>query len=168
MLAALTFFMPEAWLERVARGISWPARRLGAEARGRLDRREAVALAASTGASAWAFAGTALDLPGAPWAAACAAAAILIAAAAAIARRDNLSGVRNGFAGAAAAVACLAAVSASNVRFDFYRYLGGDLERQNDLPGAISAFEKAERYAPPGQDRRAKIDELRRRLGPRP
>jgi hypothetical protein len=164
MLAALTFFLPEAWLERAARALAWPARSLGAIA-GRFDRREAVALAASTGASAWAYAGVALDLPGAPGAAACAACVVLMGAGASLARRDYLPSVRHGFACAAAAVACLVAVSATSVRFDYYRYLGGDLERQDDLSGALSAFEKAERYAPAGKGRRAKIEELRRRLG---
>src|SRR6185437_7548191 len=130
MLAALTYFLPEAWLERAARGLASPTQSLAAIA-GRLDRREAVVLAASTGASAWAYAGVALDLPGAPGAAACAAAVVLMGAGASFARRDYLTGVRHGFACAAGAVACLVAVSATSVRFDYYRYLGGDLERQD-------------------------------------
>jgi hypothetical protein len=111
------------------------------------------------------LAGNALDLPGAQEAAAGAVAAILIAAGVALARRRYATGVRYGLAGAAAAAACVAAVGMSAVRFDFYRYLGAELERQNDLGGALAAFEKAERYAPEAQSRRAKIEDLRRRLG---
>ncbi len=165
ILAALTFFLPEAWLEHVAAALAWPARRLGDALGARFDRPEAVLLAASTGASAWVYAGFALDLPGAPGAAGCAVTAIVLASGFALARRRYLPAVRYGLAGAAAAAVCLAAVGASTVRFDFYRYLGADLERENDLTGALEAFEKADRYAPAEQSRRAKVEELRRRLG---
>ena len=165
ILAALTFFLPEAWLERVAEPLARAGRSLQRAAGARVDRAWAVLAAAAAGAGAWVLAGNALDLPGAPEAAAGAVGAILIAAGFALARRRYATGVRYGLAGAAAAAACVAAVGMSAVRFDFYRYLGAELERQNDLGGALAAFEKAERYAPEAQSRRAKIEDLRRRLG---
>jgi hypothetical protein len=174
LLAALVFFLPEAWLERVASTLAWPARRLGGAVGERLDRAEAVLAATSAGVGAWVIAGFALDLPGAPEAAACAAAATVLAAGVALARRRYPAGARYGLAAAAAAAVCMATVGASTVRFDFYRYLGADLERQNDLVGALAAFEKADRYTPAAQSRqeqtvtqarRAKIEEMRRKLG---
>jgi hypothetical protein len=105
-----------------------------------------------------------LDLPGA-------AAATIVAAVTLIA--ITLHGVSRGNArwvrrlalttGCAGAL-MWAAIASSEVRWDFYRYLGGDLSRRGLRTEALDAYVKGERYAPRGQTRRDKIDELRRQL----
>jgi hypothetical protein len=50
------------------------------------------------------------------------------------------------------------------VRWDFYRYLGGDLSRRGEEQAALEAYVRGERYAPPGESRINQIRELRRKL----
>ncbi len=164
LIAALTFFLPEAWLQRVTLMLTWPARHTPTTLGNWLDRPGATLIAIAIGCVAWVFAGFALQLPGARGAGIVAAAVITFQAVAALGRRRFLSGVRYGFIGAIAAIACLAAVAASSVRFDFYRYLGSNLERSGNLTAALGAFEKAEKFAPGDRTRRARIDELQRRI----
>jgi hypothetical protein len=57
------------------------------------------------------------------------------------------------------------AISSSNVRWDYYRYLGGDLLRRNELEAALRVYETGERYAPPGESRASQMEALRRQLG---
>jgi len=70
----------------------------------------------------------------------------------------------------AAAAAALAttgmwlAIALSPVRWDFYRFLGGDLKRRGETAAALAAYEHAEQYAPAGVSRRARIIELRKQL----
>lgn len=56
-------------------------------------------------------------------------------------------------------------VTNSSVRFDYYRFLGGDLRRRGDLDGALEAYVRANRYAPEGKDRKDKEEQLRKALG---
>lgn len=56
-------------------------------------------------------------------------------------------------------------VTHSAVRFDYYRFLGGDLRRRGDLEGALDAYIRANRYAPDGEHRKEKEAQLRRALG---
>lgn len=64
-----------------------------------------------------------------------------------------------------AAVLMLSAISATEVRWDYYRYLGGDLQRRGESRAALTAYLKGERYAPKGSSRRHKIRQLQRELG---
>jgi hypothetical protein len=64
-----------------------------------------------------------------------------------------------------AAALMWAAIALSDVRWDFYRYLAGDLRRRGELQAALEAYLKGERYAPPGSSRKDTIEDLRRRLG---
>jgi hypothetical protein len=64
-----------------------------------------------------------------------------------------------------AAAVMWVAIAASPVRWDFYRYLGGDLARRDEPEGALAAYLHGERYAPPGQSRAEKIQKLRTQLG---
>ncbi len=70
-------------------------------------------------------------------------------------------------AGALIAAAALMwfSVTTSEVRFDYYRYLGGDLRRRGDLEGALDAYIRANNYAPEGKSRREKEVQLRKALG---
>ncbi|MFZ5476659.1 MAG: HTTM domain-containing protein [Myxococcota bacterium] len=68
----------------------------------------------------------------------------------------------------AAPAALWSAVALTDVRFDFYRYLGGDLARRGEVEAAIEAYEAASRYAPPGRDRSDRVRWLRERAGAAP
>jgi hypothetical protein len=57
------------------------------------------------------------------------------------------------------------AIAATDARWDYYRYLGGDLQRRGQSREALDAYLKGERYAPKGSSRRTKIRELQRELG---
>ena len=57
------------------------------------------------------------------------------------------------------------AIAASPVRWDYYRYRAGDLDKRGELEAALEAYEHGERYAPKGETRAGKIREIRRKLG---
>ena len=59
----------------------------------------------------------------------------------------------------------LATIASSEVRWDYYRYLGGDLARRGESEAALSVYLKGERYAPKGQSRLKKIRKLQQQLG---
>ena len=169
LLSACVFFLPEAWIGRAAAVVTWPARRASAAIGGFIARPGTAILAALGAGGAWLAAGVAIDLPGASRASACAALATVVFAAFARARGRGGDGARCALASGAAAVACAVTITASPVRFDFYRYLGGDLKRRGELAASLAAYEKAEQYAPPNRSRRKELDELRQRLAhPRP
>ena len=65
----------------------------------------------------------------------------------------------------AAAVLMWVAIARSEVRWDFYRFLGGDLQRRGEKQAALEAYVRGERYAPPGSSRRDKIKQLQSELG---
>jgi hypothetical protein len=56
------------------------------------------------------------------------------------------------------------AIAQSPVRWDFYRYLGGDLARRGELRPALEAYRKGELYAPKGESRADKIEQIEQRL----
>jgi hypothetical protein len=66
-----------------------------------------------------------------------------------------------GFSG----LAMWAAIAISEVRWDYYRYLGGDLQRRGENRAALHAYLVGEHYAPKGRSRRNRIRELQRQLG---
>ena len=58
----------------------------------------------------------------------------------------------------------LAQQAASPVRWDYYRFRAGDLDKRGELKEALEAYEHGERYAPAGESRQPKIEQLRRKL----
>jgi hypothetical protein len=70
-----------------------------------------------------------------------------------------------GLALGVAAVLMWTAIAVTEVRWDYYRYLGGDLQRRGESREALSAYLKGERYAPKGSSRKNKIRQLQRELG---
>ncbi|MCB9666724.1 MAG: HTTM domain-containing protein [Myxococcales bacterium] len=70
-------------------------------------------------------------------------------------------------AGFLSTLALLVAIGVSDARFDYYRYAGKDAERKGELKVALSAYTKAERYAPAGKSRAHKIQTLKKRLSVR-
>jgi hypothetical protein len=62
------------------------------------------------------------------------------------------------------------AAPSNDVRYDYYRFAGGDFRRRGEWARALDAYLKAEEYAPEGQSRRAQANEMRQRIeqdGPR-
>jgi hypothetical protein len=57
------------------------------------------------------------------------------------------------------------AIATSQARWDFYRFLGGDLKTRGEPAAALEAYERGERYAPKGQSRKGQIEALRKQLG---
>lgn len=70
-----------------------------------------------------------------------------------------------GLALGVASVLMWTAISVTEVRWDYYRYLGGDLQRRGEARAALAAYLKGERYAPKGSSRKNKIRQLQRELG---
>ena len=168
LLLACCYLLPLSIVDRLATLFTWPARWL--------DRRAAAweqsprrarayglgALAATT--ALLLAAGSQLDLPGAlaaSWIAASALGAVSLWAWLLSPSRDPR---RWAAATALAAAGMWLAIVLSPVRWDFYRFLGGDLRRRGEPAAALAAYEHAERYAPPGASRKSRIIELRKQL----
>jgi hypothetical protein len=69
-------------------------------------------------------------------------------------------------AAASGALLMWLSIGATEVRYDFYRFMGGDARRRGEIEVAIESYEKAARYAPHGKwtrKRQERLDELRRR-----
>jgi hypothetical protein len=106
-----------------------------------------------------------LDLPGAI-SASIAFAVVLAGAVVAISLREGPAAPRSLALGAgAAAVLMWVAIATSQARWDFYRFLGGDLKTRGEAAAALEAYERGERYAPKGQTRKSQIEALRKQLG---
>ena len=67
--------------------------------------------------------------------------------------------------GAVAALAMWLSFATTDARYDYYRWVGGDMRRRGDLEESLAAYEKANRYAPEDANRRRQEDEVRRELG---
>ncbi|MDD9942700.1 MAG: HTTM domain-containing protein [Myxococcales bacterium] len=111
------------------------------------------------------YVGRKLQLPGAEAAAALGAAALVVAGVLHMAARAPDRIVRPALAVATATAIMWLAIAQSDVRWDFYRYLGGDLARRGHPEQALEAYLIGEAYAPEGQSRRNKIERLKRQLG---
>lgn len=106
-----------------------------------------------------------LDLPGAPAAAIVAGLGLWSYAFATTGRKPTTQISHVALALGVAAVLMLSAIAVTEVRWDYYRYLGGDLQRRGESRAALDAYLKGERYAPKGSSRRNKIRQLQRELG---
>jgi hypothetical protein len=113
-----------------------------------------------------ALVGVHLDLPGATTAGFVCAAAVLAVAVIAVAVGKPAECPRRGaIASAAGALVLAAAVHVWAIRFQYYLYDVADLQRRGTPAEVLSAYEKAEPYAPAGQSRRRQIEALRRANG---
>jgi hypothetical protein len=106
-----------------------------------------------------------IDLPGSRAMALLGSAALIALLIVALRRKTTAELRRIGLGVGCAATLMWAAIALSDVRWDFYRYLGGDLHRRGQLQAALEAYEKGEHYAPKGGSRRDKIEQIRKRLG---
>jgi hypothetical protein len=172
MLAlACTFLLPGRAVQVLALAITLPARtiaKLLAEAEpGKVPSRAETWLTCAAVSGVLAAAAYLLDLPGAY--AACALAALGLwsyaIASTLRANRPALHANQIGLALGVAAVLMWTAISVTQVRWEYYRYLGGDLQRRGESRAALSAYLRGERYAPKGSSRKNKIRQLQRELG---
>ena len=69
-----------------------------------------------------------------------------------------------GFAATVCGSLLYASIAASEVRWDYYRNVGGDHRRRGEIREAYEAYVKANRYAPEGEDRREREEEMRQIL----
>lgn len=170
MLFACAFLLPARAVDTLAHALTWPASFVRNQLADILQPAEPASVRAGTLAIAAAVAvmlglvGMQLDLPGAVpgciTAAAVLAVAVIVASVRgkAVEARPLVLGT-----GAAAALMWLA-IANSEVRWDYYRFLGGDLKRRGEPAAALEAYERGERYAPHGKTRRDEIDSLRKQL----
>lgn len=124
---------------------------------------EAAPLAlAGLGAVALVGVGWIADLPGAREASVIAAALLGAGVVAALVMHGHARALHGYAIGAlAAAVGLLACVTASDMRWDYWRNVGGDHRRRGEIEEAYVAYVKANRYAPEGDDRRDEEREMR-------
>jgi hypothetical protein len=167
LLLACCYLLPLAAVDRLNTVFTWPARRVARLAgdfgnAARVPRGESLGFALGGGALL-VLIGQLLDLPGAV--AACAVASVVLCAVAFWGVRRGRDPRRLIASSVVAGAAMWLAIAASPVRWDFYRYLGGDLMRRDEPEGALEAYLRGERYAPPGKSRADKIKQLRERLG---
>ena len=168
MLAlACTYLAPGRALDLLGQLLARPARAVasfmsepGAGPKSRFE------VLITTAAASCVLAGAAylLDLPGATGAATTAVVALWVSVAFSrkLARGRDPAHVALG--AGVAAVLMWVAIARSEVRWDYYRFLGGDLQRRGEKQAALDAYVKGERYAPAGSSRRDKIKQLQREL----
>ena len=165
---ALVFFLTTPTLQSIGRALTFPSRWLAARwwrlRAGQADKRSptmALAVLAAAGTTAL---GQLVDLPGAPAAGAIAGVALVLVAVRAV-RQGRIHAAR--VAAVTTALAALVAwtsIAHSDVRFEFYRILGGAHRRQGRWEAALQAYMKANRYAPAGKDRKEREAEARRQV----
>jgi hypothetical protein len=168
MLAlACTFLLPGAAIERLALAVTVPAAHiakfLAEPEKENAPRSLETWLTCAAVSGVLAAAAFLLDLPGAP--AAALLAALGLWSYAIFARNVAAQITHAALAVGVAAVLMWTAIAVTEVRWDYYRYLGGDLQRRGESQAALSAYLKGERYAPTGSSRKNKIRQLQRELG---
>ncbi|MEM7449263.1 MAG: HTTM domain-containing protein [Myxococcota bacterium] len=154
-------FLPARWLESTLRWSSFPYRFfrvsvVGATAQTSDKEPLVVDLAVSAlSVGVTALLGAQLDLPGAGTASLLAALLVFFQAWIVRLSRDKRSRRNKRISTRAlelspvlAALFMFCAIWCSDVRFDYYRFVGGDLRRRGDLEASLDAYVKANRYAP--------------------
>jgi hypothetical protein len=171
MLFACAFLLPARNVDSLASLITFPANFIRAQLAdllapepGKSNLGGTLAITAAV-AVTLGMVGKQLDLPGAITACVSAAGVLALAAVAA-SLRGRSAEMRSLALGTGAAAALMwLALALSPARWDYYRFLGGDLKRRNEPAAALEAYERGERYAPKGQSRQDQIDGLRKQLG---
>ncbi len=164
IVVALVVFLPARWLSLAAFVVTAPVRARARGAASALDLPRLV-LSGLAGGASLVVMGQLADLPGAVAASAIATVVLAVAIGA------SLAGHASPRASTQAALACLFAgvaitgwLHVTDARFDYYRFAGGDFRRRLDYEAALPAYERANRYAPEGQSRDDRIEEMRERI----
>ncbi|MCU0671217.1 MAG: HTTM domain-containing protein [Myxococcota bacterium] len=141
LLMAFVVLAPARWLRVLGEGWSELSAKLAHHAQRIPTPARAALMLAALG-----LAGFTIDLPGALVATTLAALLALIGIA--VALRDGLPLAGGGLAGATAlsGVLLALAISQSEVRFDYYRFLGGEHRRHDEPVEALAAYEKANEH----------------------
>ena len=166
---AAVFFLPARFIEAAGRGLTLPSRSLVAawkrmRASEHDDERFATMVLAVAAAVCVGALGKLVDLPGAFVTTVLAGLAVTVVAARSVRKGDIDTARLYTAATALGAFLMWASIAQSEVRFDYYRKLGGGHRRRGEWMGAFEAYSKANRYAPEGKDRQEREDEARRRV----
>lgn len=109
--------------------------------------------------------GWAADLPGAREAAILGAVLLGAGVVAALVRNGHARALHGYAIGTLlGALALAVSIQASDMRWDYWRNVGGDHRRRGEIEEAYVAYVKANRYAPPDDDRRDEEQQMRRIL----
>ena len=161
ILIALVTFLPARWLSLAVFALSAPLRARATDWDSPLVVPRLV-LAALAGGGALVVMGQLADLPGAMNAALLLLLVLAIVVGAALGGRlPRREALPFALACALAGTLLSAWVHVSPARFDYYRFAGGDFRRRLEYEEALHAYERANRYAPPGESRDDRIDEMR-------
>ncbi len=168
ILLALVFFLPERLLDRVGRFITWLPRMSSNsdEDLGKIPKKD-LKTSLKAAIPALVFGGALCipaDLPGVRFAGFIAAALVLVAILREYFHPPTPLPFTRATGFVAATVAFMFVVTLSPIRFDYYRYAAGDYRRRGDYQTALTLYEKANRYAPEGEDRKERIQEMRRKV----
>jgi hypothetical protein len=178
LLLSCCYLLPLRVVDRLATVFTWPARYIDRATKSWSTAAEfpkpASLAFAFASAALLLIAGARLDLPGALPACAIAAGLLLLRTGWLLWTRRTATKPtghdprRDAIAAALAALTMWIGIAAAPVRWDFYRFLGGDLKRRGERAAALVAYERGELYAPPGRSRAKQIAELRRQLAAKP
>jgi hypothetical protein len=161
IVIALVTFLPARWLSLAVFALSAPMRARTTDWDSPLVVPRLV-LAGLAGGVALVVMGQLADLPGATSAALALTLALALFVGGAVGgrlpRRDAMP---IALACAVAGTLLSAWVHVSPARFDYYRFAGGDFRRRLQYEEALHAYERSNRYAPPGESRDDRIEEMR-------
>jgi hypothetical protein len=165
---ALIAFLPARWLHGIGWALTWPMRMVSTKWRQWSPADSAgPAIGLAVGmALVVGLMGRLVDVPGGIAAAIVAGIALIAGAVWAVVRKQPALITPYVVAAGSAAVLMWLSIAATEVRYDFYRFMGGDARRRGEVEVAIEAYEKAARYAPEGKwtkRRQERLEELRRR-----
>jgi hypothetical protein len=161
---ALVLLAPAAWLGELGASLARAQAAIEARMPGAQVPAWLAGGLAMLGALALCLAGAALDVPG-TLAAGCLAGALVVGIALWLQARQRGHGLlRVTMAALLCASAMYGSIAWSTARFDYYRRAAGEFLRMGQLESALALYIKAERYAPSGESRRHKIDEIRSKL----
>ncbi len=163
---ALVAFLPARWLSLAAFAMTVPLRTRTTDwaSPAMLPR---IVLAVLAGGAALVVMGQLADVPGAVTASFVLVAVLVVITVASLNGGFSFGLLTRGdaFAYALATAVAGAALSGwvyvSPARFDYYRFAGGDFRRRLQYEDAVHAYERANRYAPPGESRDDRIEEMR-------
>ena len=161
-MLALTFiaFTPASWLIAVCREvhvfIDWITSKIPT-----MDARERTVWIGLCllGALAMVVVGQGLDLPLTDTAGLIWGGGIVVSVAASV--RTGRSLRTWAMAAALTAMSLSVSIDSGRVRYDFYRYVGGDATRRLELDAALEAYGRANTYAPEGEGRWKKVDKVK-------
>jgi hypothetical protein len=161
IVIALVTFLPARWLSLAVFAFSAPLRARATDWDSPLVVPRLV-LAGLAGGGALVVMGQLADLPGAMNAALVLVLVLALFVGGAIGGRvPRREAMPFALACALAGTLLSAWVHVSPARFDYYRFAGGDFRRRLQYDEALHAYERSNRYAPPGESRDDRIEEMR-------